>query len=91
MPSVSIIRHAKGAPGLRNLGLGPNLKPQQALKKLQFLMDNYAFWAKDRSLNQLKTMLKNSSVITSVWIDKKLIGFGRAHSDMIFRAILHQF
>mgnify|MGYP001226012018 CR=1 FL=1 len=88
MPSVSIIRHAKGAPGLRNLGLGPNLKPQQALKKLKFLMDNYAFWAKDRSLHQLRIMLKNSSVVTSVWIDKKLIGFGRAHSDMIFRAIL---
>ena len=88
MTSVSIIRHATGAPGLRSLGLGPNFRPQQALKKLQFLMNSYAFWAKDRSLTQLKIMLKNSSVITTVWIDDKMIGFGRAHSDKVFRAIL---
>jgi len=88
MPSVSIIQHAQGAPGLRTLGLGPNLKPQKALKKLQFLMNNYAFWARDRSISQLKLMLKNSSVITSVWIDDEIIGFGRAHSDKVFRAIL---
>tara|TARA_Y100001968_G_C19240192_1_gene659030 strand:+ start:333 stop:812 length:480 start_codon:yes stop_codon:yes gene_type:complete len=88
MPSISIIRHAKGAPGLRKLGLGPNLQPNQALKKLQFLMNNYAFWAKNRSLDQLKIMLKNSSVITSVWFEENMIGFGRAHSDEFFRAIL---
>ena len=88
MTSISIIRHAKGAPGLRKLGLGPNLKPQQALKKLQLLMNTYAFWAKDRGLIQLKIMLKNSSVITSVWTGDEMIGFGRAHSDKIFRAIL---
>ena len=32
-------------PGLRRLGLGPDLRPSRALLKLQRLFDRHAFWA----------------------------------------------
>ena len=35
MEEVSLIKHAKGALGLRVFGLGPNLKPTNGLIKLQ--------------------------------------------------------
>ena len=35
--------HAPGAPGLRWVGLGPDLRPSRALLKLQRLFDRHAF------------------------------------------------
>ena len=51
-------------------------------------MNNYAFWAKNRSINQIKQLLSNSTVVVSVWSEGKMIGFGRATSDYVFRAVL---
>ena len=33
-------------------------------------------------------MLSNSTVVVSLWHHNKLIGFGRATSDLVFRAVL---
>ena len=33
-------------------------------------------------------MLSNSTVVVSLWKDKQLIGFGRATSDLVFRAVI---
>jgi N-acetylglutamate synthase-like GNAT family acetyltransferase len=88
MPNQYLIKHAPGAPGLRNFGLGPNLFPAKGLLKLQLLLNKYTFWASKRSRSELKTMLKNSSVVVSVWEDNDLIGFGRATSDGIFRSVI---
>ncbi len=88
MSRIRLIKHAKGAPGLRLLGLGPNLCPARGLHKLQKLLDKYAFWAKGRSKSQLKSLLAGSSHIVSLWRDNRLVGFGRATSDGIFRAVL---
>ena len=88
MTSSSLIIHAKGAPGLRLLGLGPNFLPCNGMQSLQNLMNRYAFWAKNRSINQLKQVLSNSTVVVSVWSKGEIIGFGRANSDYIFRAVL---
>ena len=88
MPNQYLIKHAPGAPGLRFFGLGPNFLPSQGLLKLQLLLNKYTFWATKRSKSELQTMLKNSSVIISVWEDKELIGFGRATSDGIFRSVI---
>ena len=33
-------------------------------------------------------MLSNSTVVVSVWHQDQLIGFGRATSDLVFRAVL---
>ena len=88
MNEISLINHAKGAIGLRLLGLGPKLKPTNALNKLQKLLDNNAFWAKNRTINDLKKCLANSDVIISIWVGNEIVGFGRALTDGIYRAVL---
>jgi len=88
MKEISLIKHAKGALGLRAFGLGPNLKPTNGLNKLQKLLDNNAFWAKNRTINDLKKCLSNSDVIVSLWVDNEIVGFGRALTDGIFRGVL---
>ena len=57
MKEISLIKHAKGALGLRFFGLGPNLKPTHGLIKLQKLLDSNAFWAKNITINDLKNVL----------------------------------
>ena len=88
MKEISLINHSKGALGLRFFGLGPNLKPNSGLKKLQKLLDNNAFWAKNRTINDLKKCLANSDVIVSLWVDHEIVGFGRALTDGIYRGVL---
>ena len=88
MKEISLIKHAKGALGLRVFGLGPNLKPTNGLIKLQKLLDSNAFWAKNRTINDLKKCLANSDVIISIWSDREIVGFGRALSDGVYRGVL---
>ena len=88
MKKVILIKHAKGAIGLRLFGLGPNYKPCKGLLKLQRFLNQNAFWAKDRSLNDLKNCLKNSDVILSIWLGNEIVGFGRALSDGVYRGVL---
>ncbi len=88
MKDISLIKHASSAPGLRLFGLGPALKPVKALNKLQVLFNENALWAKDRSLDQIKQMLRNSNVIITLWNNDNLIGFGRATTDQVYRAVL---
>ena len=88
MKEISLINHTKGALGLRLFGLGPNLKPNNSLKKLQKLLENNTFWAKNRTINDLKKCLANSDVIVSLWVGNKIVGFGRALTDGIYRGVL---
>ena len=88
MNDINILHHAKGAPGLRMFGLGPNLKPRKGLKQLQILLTKNSSWGHKRNIQDLKKMLSASSVVISLWSKEKLIGFGRATSDEIFRAVL---
>ena len=88
MGKISLIKHAAGAPGLRFFGLGPNLRPSNALEKLKLLFNQNAFWAKNRNKKQIRKMLSNSSVIVTIWSQEKLIGFGRATTDKVYRAVL---
>ena len=88
MKEISLIKHAKGALGLRLFGLGPNLTPTRGLIKLQKLLDTNAFWAKNRTINDLKKCLANSDVIISIWSDREIVGFGRALSDGVYRGVL---
>ena len=84
---IQLIRHRSGAPGLR-LGLGPGLRPVGALDQLQALLDRSSFWAQGRSHAGLRTMLRGSAAAVSVWQGRQLVGFGRASSDSLFRAVL---
>ena len=83
-----MVQHAPGSPGLRWLGLGPNLLPCRALLKLQRLFDRHAFWARGRSFSQLRQLLRGSDAVVSFWRGKRLVGFGRATSDGFSRAVL---
>jgi ribosomal protein S18 acetylase RimI-like enzyme len=88
MVSFRLIQHAPGAPGLRWLGLGPGLRPSRGLLKLQRLFEHHAFWARGRSYGMLRRMLAGSPVVVSLWRGKRLVGFGRASSDGVYRAVL---
>ena len=88
MREISIIKHSKGALGLRLLGLGPNLRPNNGLYKLQKLLENNTFWAKNRTIKDLKKCLANSDVIVSLWVGGEIVGFGRALTDGIYRGVL---
>ena len=88
MNPVFLVKHSKGALGLRLFGLGPNLKPTTGLLKLQQFLELNAFWAKDRKINDLRKCLANSDVIVSIWFLNEPVGFGRALSDSIYRGVL---
>ena len=78
-----LIKHFKGAPGLRLFGIGPKFLPCRGLYKLKVLLDKNTTWAKNREIKNLKHCLANSDVIVSLWSDNKILGFGRALSDGI--------
>ena len=88
MKQVILVKHSKGALGLRLFGLGPNLKPTQGLYKLKHFLNRNAFWAKDRKIHDLRKCLANSDVIISLWSLNEMVGFGRALSDGIYRGVL---
>ena len=88
MKEANLIKHSKGAIGLRFFGLGPNLKPNRGLLKLQRFLNENAFWAKDRTINDLKKCLANSDVVVSIWSENNIVGFGRALSDGVYRGVL---
>lgn len=88
MASTRLVRHAPGAPGLRWFGLGPALRPCHGLRQLQQLLDAHTFWACGRSRDQLRRLLANSPVVVSLWQGRRLVGFGRASSDSVCRAVL---
>ncbi|MBF25778.1 MAG: GNAT family N-acetyltransferase [Flavobacteriales bacterium] len=88
MEDLILVKHAAGAPGLRMLGLGPNLLPHRGIDKLKSLLEENSSWSKNRKKKDLKIMLSRSLVIVSAWTESKLIGFGRATSDEIYRTVL---
>ena len=88
MKEISLVNHSNGALGLRFFGLGPDLKPKNGLIKLQKLLENNTFWAKNRTIKDLKTCLANSDVIVSLWVGDQIVGFGRALTDGIYRGVL---
>lgn len=47
-----------------------------------------AFWAYDRSIDDLKRAIANSRPVATVWDGDRLIGFARATSDGVYRATI---
>ena len=88
MSKLIILKHSRGAPGLRILGLGPNFIPCNGLMKLKEFLNENAFWAKNRELQHLKNCLAKSDVIVSLWLGGEIVGFGRALTDGIYRGVL---
>jgi len=86
--NIILIKHFKGAPGLRLFGIGPNFLPCRGLYKLKVLLDKNTSWAKNRRIKDLKNCLANSDVIVSIWSNNKILGFGRGLSDGTYRSVL---
>lgn len=61
-------------------------KSQIDLNQLQALFKSGAFWAENRSIEDLSIAIANSEPVVSVWDQDRLIGFARATSDGIYRA-----
>ena len=77
---IRVVRHRSGAWGLR-------WRPRRLLQ-LQRLLDDHTFWAQGRTIPDLRRMLANSQVVVSAWDGTNLVGFGRANSDGLYRAVL---
>jgi len=73
MARIRLVEHARGAPGMRWLGLGPGYRPSRGLLKLRRLFQKHAFWAENRSNSDLKRMLAGSTVVVSLWRGKRLV------------------
>jgi ribosomal protein S18 acetylase RimI-like enzyme len=58
------------------------------LEQLRDLFNLYAFWARDRRIEDLRTAIEHSDPTISMWDGDKLIGFARATSDGIYRAMI---
>lgn len=74
---IRLIRHTRMA-----------LRLRRQLDDLRDLLDGNSFWAQGRSLNDLSRMLSGSQAVVSAWDKDVLVGFGRASSDGVFRAVL---
>lgn len=56
--------------------------------QLQGLFKLAAFWAQNRSVEDLEIAIANSDPVITIWDDDRLIGFTRATSDCVFRATI---
>lgn len=63
-------------------------KSKLDLSQLQALFNLTAFWAKERSIEDLEIAVTNSEPVISVWDRNNLIGFARATSDGVYRATI---
>jgi GNAT superfamily N-acetyltransferase len=77
---ITLLLHGPGAWRLQ-------LKPG-GIGQLQGLFDAHSFWAQGRKPSSLKRMLQGSQAAVSAWHQGRLVGFGRATSDGIYRAVL---
>jgi N-acetylglutamate synthase-like GNAT family acetyltransferase len=70
-------------------GLSPEPDRVEAgLQQLQDLLAAGAFWAQNRNLTDLAVAIAHSNVVISAWDGDRLVGFGRALSDGIYRATI---
>ena len=58
------------------------------LSQLQELFKLEALWPKERRVEDLESAISNSEPVVSAWDGEKMIGFARATSDGIYRAII---
>lgn len=61
---------------------------QVDLPQLLELFQIGAFWAQERSLNDLAAAISNSDPVVTVWDGNNLVGHARATSDTVYRATI---
>jgi N-acetylglutamate synthase-like GNAT family acetyltransferase len=57
-------------------------------RQLQELFRISAFWAKERTIEDMRVAIANSNPVITVWDGHKLIGHARATSDVVYRATI---
>ena len=57
-------------------------------QQLQMLFNQAAFWARERTIKDLKTAVLNSNPVVTIWDDQTMIGFCRGTSDGVYRATI---
>lgn len=63
-------------------------RSQIDINQLQQLFKLTAFWAQNRTIEDLEIAIANSDPVISVWDSDRLIGFSRATSDCVYRATI---
>jgi len=58
------------------------------VSQVQHLLAIGAFWASQRTLSDLETAIQHSEPVVTAWDGERLIGFARATSDRVYRAVL---
>ncbi len=58
------------------------------LAQLRSLFNRVAFWASDRTAEDMQTAIHNSNPVVTAWDGDALIGFARATSDGVYRATI---
>ena len=58
------------------------------VSQVQHLLTIGAFWASQRTLSDLETAIQHSEPVVTAWDGERLIGFARATSDRVYRAVL---
>jgi len=56
--------------------------------QVQHLLAIGAFWASQRTLSDLETAIQHSEPVVTAWDGERLVGFARATSDRVYRAVL---
>lgn len=70
-------------------GLKPGTNGRDVdLAQLLQLFQQAAFWATDRSADDMAIAISNSKPVVTVWDGDRQIGFARATSDGIYRAMI---
>lgn len=65
-----------------------DLRSQVDPHQLKELFNLAAFWAQNRSVEDLATAIANSDPVISLWDEDRLVGFCRATSDCVYRACI---
>ena len=58
------------------------------MEQLRDLFESSSFWAQGRNGNDLRRMLAGSQAAVTAWNQLRLVGFGRATSDGVYRTVL---
>lgn len=67
---------------------GASIQQELDLGELQALFQMAAFWAQDRSLEDLATAIAHSKPICTAWERDRLVGFARATADGVYRGTI---
>jgi ribosomal protein S18 acetylase RimI-like enzyme len=73
-------------PALKSVVTYSHRKPPDASQLLELF--HQAPWAENRSLDDVKEMLRHTDLTLSAWDGDRLIGFGRVLTDFIYRATI---